>query len=43
MTEEDMTPILEQEHFVDTAWIFDVDGVITNPREKRVTEPEILD
>jgi len=23
--------------------IFDVDGVITNPQEKRVTEPEILD
>ncbi len=23
---------------VSTAWIFDVDGVITNPREKRVTE-----
>ncbi|MBF8249927.1 MAG: hypothetical protein HW400_528 [Candidatus Levybacteria bacterium] len=28
---------------VKSAWIFDVDGVITNPREKKVTEPEILD
>lgn len=26
-----------------TAWIFDVDGVIINPSEKKVTEPEILD
>lgn len=26
-----------------TAWIFDVDGVITNPQEKKITEPEILD
>lgn len=28
---------------VNAAWIFDVDGVITNPSEKRITEPEILD
>lgn len=28
---------------VKSAWVFDVDGVITNPQEKRVTEPEILD
>ena len=33
----------EQERTVNTAWIFDVDGVITNPSEKRITEPEILD
>lgn len=26
-----------------TAWVFDVDGVITNPQEKKITEPEILD
>lgn len=26
-----------------TCWIFDVDGVITNPQEKRITEAEILD
>lgn len=26
-----------------TAWIFDVDGVITDPQEKKITEPEILD
>ena len=25
------------------AWLFDVDGVITNPIEKRVTHPEIID
>jgi len=40
--EEDMSPDLERERIVDAAWIFDVDGVITNPSEKRVTEPEIL-
>lgn len=28
---------------VNAAWIFDVDGVITNPQEKKITEPEILD
>ena len=38
-----MSPNLERERIVDAAWIFDVDGVITNPSEKRVTEPEILD
>lgn len=27
---------------VDTAWIFDIDGVVTNPSEKRVKEPQIL-
>lgn len=25
-----------------TAWIFDVDGVLTDPEEKRITEPEIF-
>lgn len=25
------------------AWLFDVDGVITNPEQKRITEPQILD
>lgn len=25
-----------------TAWLFDVDGVITNPEQKRVTEPQII-
>ncbi len=25
------------------AWLFDVDGVITNPEQKRITEPKILD
>lgn len=28
---------------VKTAWVFDVDGVITNPQEKKITQPEILD
>lgn len=28
---------------VSAAWVFDVDGVITNPPEKKITEPEILD
>lgn len=28
---------------VNTAWVFDVDGVITNPQEKKITEPEILE
>jgi hypothetical protein len=28
---------------VDRMLVFDVDGVITNPKKKRVTEPEILD
>lgn len=27
---------------VKAAWIFDVDGVITNPQEKKITQPEIL-
>ena len=27
---------------VNTAWIFDVDGVITDPSEKRVSKPQIL-
>lgn len=43
MSEEETAPNLEQERIVETAWIFDVDGVITNPQEKRITEPEILD
>ena len=27
---------------IDTAWIFDIDGVVTNPSEKKVSEPQIL-
>lgn len=27
---------------VNTVWIFDIDGVITNPSEKKVKEPQIL-
>lgn len=41
--ESGMNPKPEQERTVNTVWIFDVDGVITNPSEKRITEPEILD
>jgi len=33
----------EKEQIPDFAWIFDVDVVITNPSEKRITESEILD
>lgn len=33
----------EKEQIPNFAWIFDVDGVITNPLEKRVTQPQILD
>lgn len=32
----------EIEHQPDKAWLFDVDGVITNPTEKEITEPEII-
>src|SRR3989344_2543991 len=28
---------------VDTAWIFDVDGVITDPEKKEVTNPQLFD
>lgn len=27
---------------INTAWIFDIDGVVTNPSEKKVKEPQIL-
>lgn len=27
----------------ENAWLFDIDGVITNPTEKMITEPEIID
>ncbi len=27
---------------VETAWIFDIDGVVTNPSDKKVSEPQIL-
>ena len=27
---------------MNTAWLFDVDGVLTSPKEKRVTQPEIF-
>jgi hypothetical protein len=41
--EVNMNPKPEREKIIKSAWIFDVDGVITNPQEKRITEPEILD
>ncbi len=28
---------------MNTLWVFDVDGVITDPREKRITEPGLLE
>ena len=28
---------------MNTVWVFDVDGVITDPQEKQITQPEILD
>lgn len=34
---------MEIQKTVPHAWLFDVDGVITNPKEKRVTHPEILE
>lgn len=40
---EENSPILENPRIVEHAWLFDVDGVITNRQEKKVTEPEILD
>jgi hydroxymethylpyrimidine pyrophosphatase-like HAD family hydrolase len=33
----------ERQHIVPHAWIFDVDGVITNPKEKKVTEVGLID
>ena len=33
----------EVERTVEHAWLFDVDGVITNPQEKKNTEPEIIE
>lgn len=33
---------MEQERIVANAWLFDVDGVITHPEQKRVTEPQII-
>lgn len=32
----------ERPRVVKTAWLFDVDGVLTHPEEKRVTEPELF-
>lgn len=41
--ETSMNPKPEQERTVNSAWIFDVDGVITNPETKRVSDPKIYD
>lgn len=32
----------ERENSVQTAYLFDVDGVITNPTEKKITENSLL-
>lgn len=39
--EEEIQP--ETGKTTEHVWLFDVDGVVTDPNEKRVTEPEILD
>lgn len=33
----------EVEKTIEHAWLFDVDGVITHPEQKKVTEPQIFD
>lgn len=33
---------IEREKTVSNAWLFDVDGVVTHPEQKRVTEPKII-
>lgn len=38
-----ITPPPEVEKTIEHAWLFDVDGVITNPEQKRITEPRIFD
>lgn len=43
MTIEDGDPKKEQERFADVAWIFDVDGVITDPEKKIVGDPDLFD
>jgi len=34
---------MSKQKIVSYAWLFDVDGVITHPEQKRITEPQILD
>jgi len=36
-------PPKENQTVTERVWLFDVDGVITNPQEKKVTDSEILD
>ena len=43
MDVSEITPPPEVEKTIEHAWLFDVDGVITNPEQKKVTEPAILD
>ena len=43
MIGEEMASDKKQKKTVNTAWIFDVDGVITNLVTKKITEPQILD
>jgi len=39
---QDFEPMKDTERQVGNAWLFDVDGVITDPREKRVLETELF-
>lgn len=39
----EMPKSVESKTIVNHAWLFDIDGVITHPEQKRVTEPRIID
>lgn len=43
MNSREMSGAPEHNRAVEHAWLFDVDGVITHPEQKKVTEPDILD
>lgn len=40
---EENLPSKENSTAVEHAWLFDVDGVITNPEQKKITQPRILE
>lgn len=42
MDSSEMVRSQELQKTVEHAWLFDVDGVITHPEQKRVTEPQII-
>ncbi|MDP2736772.1 MAG: hypothetical protein U1C56_01440 [Candidatus Curtissbacteria bacterium] len=41
--QKSIEPKKENERHVNSVWLFDVDGVLTDPREKKVTESELFD